>query len=56
MCMDCTKKETATLSCEIHPAVECNERSVKGDFAAACDGQVGWHDGKHPQCCGNCWA
>lgn len=24
------------------------------DFAVACDGQIGWLNGDHPNCCGNC--
>jgi hypothetical protein len=25
-------------------------------FASACEGKVGWFDGDHPECCGNCRA
>ena len=27
-----------------------------GGFAAHCSGRVGWFDGDHPECCGNCRA
>lgn len=27
-----------------------------GIFADACGGRVGWYDGNHPRCCGNCRA
>ena len=26
------------------------------EFAHACDGRVGWYNGDHPCCCGNCRA
>jgi hypothetical protein len=29
---------------------------VESDFAVACSGRVGWFDGQHPDCCGNCVA
>ena len=29
---------------------------IENVFSGACQGRVGWHDGQHPQCCGNCVA
>jgi hypothetical protein len=27
---------------------------VHSGFACACNGKIGWYNGDHPDCCGNC--
>ena len=42
--------------CEVHSATKCAmyQSNYAGGFASACDGQIGWYNGEHPHCCGNC--
>lgn len=44
------------VSQEIENGYEFILREEDRSFAAACNGRVGWFDGNHPQCCGNCRA
>jgi hypothetical protein len=35
-----------------------DQKMEKSEFAAACEGMIGWFDGRAPGCraCRNCWA
>lgn len=35
---------------------EALSATLDSSFAAACNGRIGWFDGNHPLCCGNCRA